>query len=133
MYEQFIARKLGIRVRVILPPEARSSFNKQLEMGKEGIKAVVHSLTDIDINKAKATVQEDEDNVKYQIEVYEAREGKLAVTDAVKESMRHWFQMEFKLHLENLENELYQTQLDGQHICIDGLRNRRRSISNTTV
>ena len=87
----------------MLPPEEQKSFNNELDKGKDGIRNVVKSLTDIDIELAKATRIDDEKQVKLQIK--QAEGGISAVNSSVKESMRAWFQKEFKAYLQELERE----------------------------
>ena len=88
----------------MLPPEAQKTFNNELDKGKDGIRNVVESLTSINVELAKASRIEDEELVQRQI--MNAPGGTSAVNSSVKESMRAWFQKEFKAYLQKLEREM---------------------------
>ena len=83
MFEQYTAAKLGVDVKMILPPESMQSI--QAAIGSGNINAVTQSLTQIDVESAEASVPEDETKVKLLIQQYSSFDN---VSKAVKNSMR---------------------------------------------
>ena len=85
MFEQYTAAKLGVDVKMILPPESLQSI--QAAIGDGNMQAVTQSLTQIDVESAKASVPEDEEKVRSIIQQHSSFEK---VNEAVKNSMRKW-------------------------------------------
>ena len=67
VYEQYTAAKLEIDVAVIMPSEQKASLRGALD-ALGGLKRVSACLSKIDVEKAKATVVDDEIKVKQTIE-----------------------------------------------------------------
>ena len=83
VYEQYTAAKLGISVTVIMPQEQKASLRSALN-AQGGLQRVSASLSGIDVEKARATVQEDETKVKRSIK---STVGFKAVNQKVRQSM----------------------------------------------
>ena len=83
VFEQFTAAKLGVDVKMILPPESMQSI--QAAIGSGNINFVKGSLTQIDVESAEASVPEDETKVKLQIQKHSSFDS---VNEAVKKIMR---------------------------------------------
>ena len=83
VYEQYTAAKLGINVTVIMPQEQKASLRRALNK-HGGLKRVSACLSEIDVEKAEATVEEDEVKVKRSIK---STVGFKAVNQRVRQSM----------------------------------------------
>ena len=59
IYEQFKASELGIQVSMILPRQQFDSIVHELHKGKDGLRAIKESLTNINAEKSEATMKED--------------------------------------------------------------------------
>ena len=84
VFEQYSAHKGRIPVEMIMPDEQRASLRAHVEAGKT--EEVRESLTQVDVQNAKASHAEDEAKVK---QVIQDSVGYNAVNEAVKKSMRH--------------------------------------------
>ena len=91
VFEQYTAAKLGVEVKMILPPESMQSI--QAAIGSGNINAVTQSLTQIDVESAEASVREDETKVKLLIQKHSSFDN---VNEAVKNSMRNWCMAAFE-------------------------------------
>ena len=91
VFEQFTAAKLGVKVKMILPPEQMESFKAAMQSNNVG--AVTQNLTQIDVENAKASVPKDEETVKALIKQHSSFD---AVNKAVKDSMIKWCGDAFK-------------------------------------
>ena len=85
IFEQYIGAKLGVGIKVILPPEMMASFTTQMESGN--IKQIRQSLTSFNVADAKASVPADEVKVKGLIS---STIGFDAVNKSVANSMQKW-------------------------------------------
>merc|ERR1719272_801505 len=85
VFEQFTAAKLGVEVKMILPPDQMESF--KAECRSSNVSAVTQNLTQIDVENAKASVPKDEETVKALIQQHSSFD---AVNKAVKDSMSKW-------------------------------------------
>ena len=85
VFEQFTAAKLGVEVKMILPPEQMTSFKAAMQ--SNNVSAVTQNLTQIDVENAKASVPKDEETVKALIQQHSSFD---AVNKAVKGSMSNW-------------------------------------------
>ena len=91
VFEQYTAAKLGVDVKMILPPESMQSI--QAAIGSGNWTAVTQSLTQIDVESAEASVPEDETKVKLLIQKHSSFDN---VNEAVKNSMRNWCMAAFE-------------------------------------
>merc|ERR1712046_118446 len=64
MFEQYTAQELGIPIEMIMSPSQNKGFEEQLDLGRSGLKKVMDSLMNIDVEKAQATAINDERKVK---------------------------------------------------------------------
>merc|ERR1711957_565255 len=64
IFEQYTAIKLGVPVRMILPPEAAQKLVVEIHAGKPGILRVKDALCRVDSRNAVASVMADELKVK---------------------------------------------------------------------
>jgi len=97
VFEQFTAASLQIPVEIILPPDQADKFHYELE--NTGMKNIIASLTNIDVETAKASQPEDEKKVKALIE----REiGYIAVNNQVQGSMSNWVRKECESFLKKV-------------------------------
>ena len=85
VFEQYTAAKLGVEVKMILPPDQMESF--KAAMRSSNVSAVTQNLTQIDVENAKASVPKDEETVKALIQQHSSFD---AVNKAVKGSMSEW-------------------------------------------
>ena len=72
---------------MIMPPDKAESFDAEISRGTEGLHTVVASLTKIDVQRAKASVPEDETKV---LGLIKAGTGFDAVNASVRSSMQTW-------------------------------------------
>lgn len=101
VYEQYVATSLKIPVEMILPPEAARGFHDALQ--NTGIKVVADSLTNVDVENAKASHPEDEKKVKALIR---SGIGYNAVNTEVRNSMINWVQVQFILYVTSLRGSV---------------------------
>lgn len=79
-----------------MPPKQTATFFQELESGKIGLQNVCQSLTNIDVERAEATVKDDETRVKQIIQESYSFDG---VNTAVKRSMKYWCTQMFSEYL----------------------------------
>ena len=108
VFEQFTAAKLGVDVKMILPPESMQSI--QAVIGSGNVHFVKENLTQIDVESAKASVPEDETKVKLLIQKHSSFDS---VNEAVKKSMRKCCATAFE--------ELLKVQTLALHCCFQFL------------
>ena len=84
VFEQYTAAKLGVDVKMILPPESMKSIHIAMS---NNMQAVTQNLTQIDVESASASVPEDEEKVRSLIQQNSSFEH---VNEAVRNSMRTW-------------------------------------------
>eukprot|EP00405_Crypthecodinium_cohnii_P029120 CAMPEP_0206509586 /NCGR_PEP_ID=MMETSP0324_2-20121206/59024_1 /ASSEMBLY_ACC=CAM_ASM_000836 /TAXON_ID=2866 /ORGANISM="Crypthecodinium cohnii, Strain Seligo" /LENGTH=975 /DNA_ID=CAMNT_0054000685 /DNA_START=154 /DNA_END=3078 /DNA_ORIENTATION=- len=102
IYEQFVATHLGIAVEFILPAEPAATLITELEKGKDGINNVISTVSKVDAEHAKATFEEDEQQVKRLIS---KSIGFRSVNKAVKTRIITWIAEEFKSSIDRLVQE----------------------------
>ena len=120
IFEQYIGAKLGVGIKVILPPEMMASFTTQMESGN--IKQIRQSLTSFNVADAKASVPADEVKVK---ELISSTVGFDAVNKSVANSMQKWCASVLKAYLQDCVSTLEED--DGQGVIGDGAQASRRS------
>jgi hypothetical protein len=96
IYEQYTAISKGIKVRMILPPDAAKSLIDEFEKGKEGVRCVKKALSSVDSASAIAAVKSDETNVK---ELIKRTLGFKTVNREITHFMIKWIGEEFKKHM----------------------------------
>ena len=67
IFEQFMAIKLRIPVRIIMPSEAQRGLMEQIGRGNEGLNRLCDSLGTVDSEKAEASNPKDSAKVKHLI------------------------------------------------------------------
>ena len=120
IFEQYIGAKLGVGIKVILPPEMMASFTTQMESGN--IKQIRQSLTSFDVADANASVPADEVKVKRLIS---STVGFDAVNKSVAKSMQKWCASVLKAYLRDCVSTLEDD--DGQGAIGDRAQTTRSS------
>merc|ERR1712086_926711 len=88
--------KLGVKVKMILPPDQMESF--KAAMRSSNVSAVTQNLTQIDVENAKASVPKDEETVR---DLIQQHSSFVAVNKAVKDSMIKWCSEAFTAFLQS--------------------------------
>jgi hypothetical protein len=107
IYEQFSAVRMQAPMTVIMPRGPRATLLREINKGEEGIKLILTKLCAIDVENAKASMQQDEYNIKRTIVNSDGGFGR--VNMSVKTSLATWVSGVVQEHLCSL------IQLESEH------------------
>lgn len=99
IFEQYMAARLKIETQFTLPEEPSQTLLQHLYTGEAGIKAVIKAVSNVDAQRAEASVPQDETKVKSLIE---SSIGFAAVNERVQQSLTAWVASEFRVRIDQL-------------------------------